>query len=88
MKKKKETMKQFMERRAKETAMKHPNTLGAGAAKRRHLAPKTKEHVVMSEFKRWTLHSGSGDIVKNRKQAIAIAMSEAGKSKKKKKRKS
>ncbi len=32
----------------------------------------------MKEFSRGTLHSGSGDIVKNRQQAIAIGMSEAG----------
>jgi hypothetical protein len=38
---------------------------------------------VMGEFKRGKLHSGSkkGQIVKNRKQAIAIALSEAGMSK-------
>ena len=36
---------------------------------------------VMSEYKEGKLHSGkSGKIVKNPKQAIAIAMSEAGKS--------
>lgn len=66
-------------------AMKHSNKLGAGAKKRKHLKGKTKIHVVMSEFKRGTLHSGSGQIVKKRKQAIAIAMSEAGMNKKKKK---
>ena len=39
---------------------------------------------VMHEFKVGTLHSGKGGkIVKNRKQAIAIALSEAKKAKKK-----
>jgi len=37
-----------------------------------------KMHVVMGEFKRGTLHSGSGQIVKKRKQAVAIGLSEAG----------
>lgn len=38
---------------------------------------------VMGEFKEGTLHSGSGATVSKRKQAIAIAMSEAGKRRKK-----
>ena len=46
---------------------------------------KTKEAKVMGEFKRGTLHSGAGGpVVTNRRQAVAIALSEAGKAKKKK----
>lgn len=41
-----------------------------------------KVQKVMHEFKAGGLHSGKkGPVVKNKKQAIAIAMSEAGKSK-------
>jgi hypothetical protein len=41
---------------------------------------------VMGEYKKGDLHSGKGGpVVKNRKQAIAIAMSEAAKAKKGKK---
>jgi Family of unknown function (DUF6496) len=60
-------------------AMQHADVLGAGAKKRKHLKPHTKEEVVMKEFKRGTLNSGSGHKVTDRKQAIAIALSEARK---------
>jgi len=45
-----------------------------------------KVEKVMKEFKAGTLNSGSstGPVVTNRKQAVAIAMSEAGMAKKKK----
>jgi hypothetical protein len=59
-------------------AMKHADKPGAGAKKRKKLKGKDKVEVVMKEFKRGTLHSGSGKKVTDRKQAIAIAMSEAG----------
>ncbi len=60
-------------------AMKHPDKLGAGAKKRKHLPAKDKVEVVMKEFKRGTLNSGSGQKVTNPKQAIAIGLSEARK---------
>ena len=46
---------------------------------------KPKVRVVMREFKRRTLKSSSGRRVTNPKQAIAIALSEAGLSRKRKK---
>lgn len=48
-----------------------------------------KVRKVMHEFKHGTLHSGSkrGPKVTNRKQAVAIAMSEAGMSRKSKPKK-
>lgn len=48
---------------------------------------KTKVQKVMGEFKRGTLHSGKGGpVVKSRKQAVAIALSEAQRAKKGKKK--
>ena len=49
---------------------------------------KSKVEKVMHEYKHGELHSGSkkGPKVTNRKQAVAIAMSEAGETKKKKAR--
>lgn len=47
-----------------------------------------KVHKVLSEFKHGSLKSSSGSKVTSRKQAIAIAMSEAGLSRKKKGKKS
>lgn len=62
-------------------AMQHANTLGAGAkARRKHLKTfDDKVSTVMREFERGTLHSGSGEIVKEDDQALAIALSEARK---------
>lgn len=45
---------------------------------------KKKVSKVMREYKKGTLHSGKGGpVVKDKDQAVAIAMSEAGMSKKK-----
>lgn len=66
------------ESRSKE-AMKHKDVLGAGAKKRKALPAKEKVGVVMREYDRGTLHSGSGAKVTNPKQAIAIGLSEARK---------
>jgi hypothetical protein len=76
-------IKLSMNKRQRE-ALQHPNKLGAGAKKRAHLKGKEKIAVVMEEFKRGTLHSGSGKIVRNKKQAIAIAISESKKRRRKK----
>jgi len=63
--------------RRKRRAMKHADKPGAGAAKRKHVPAKEKVGVVLSEFKRGTLRSGSGAHVTSKKQAVAIALSEA-----------
>lgn len=63
---------------AVEEAMKHKDKLGEGAKKRESLDSKDKVEAVMKEWRQGTLHSGSGEKVTDRKQAIAIAMSEAG----------
>lgn len=67
-------------------AYRHPDVPGAGARRRRHLRLRgqRKVHAVMGEFKRGTLRSGSGRKVVKRKQAVAIAMSEAGLARKRK----
>ena len=58
--------------------MEHADKLGEGAKKRKHLKnPKEKVETVMHEFGKGTLHSGSGAKVENKKQAIAIGLSEA-----------
>lgn len=59
------------------------------AAKKSSDKKQKKVEKVMGEYKRGELHSGSkkGPVVKSKKQAVAIAMSEAGMSKDKNKRK-
>ena len=47
------------------------------AAKKSASTGKKKVHKVMSEYKHGDLKSGSGGKVKSRKQALAIALSEA-----------
>lgn len=76
MKKEKESIKK---------AMHHPDKLGAGAKKRKALPKAEKIPVVMKEFARGTLHSGSGAKVTDKKQALAIGYSEAGEKRKGKK---
>ena len=52
------------------------------AKKKAHKKAKTKVQKVMHEWKTGTLHSGKGGpVVKSKKQAIAIALSEQAKAK-------
>jgi len=51
------------------------------------MAKKSKVEKVMSEYKKGELKSGSGKKVTKKSQALAIAMSESGKSKSKKNKK-
>lgn len=67
----------------KKKAMQHPDKLGSGARKREKLPAKEKIPVVMSEFSRGTLNSGSGKKVTDKKQALAIGYSEARRGKNK-----
>lgn len=55
-------------------ALKHKNVLGAGEKKRKHLSKSDYASAIMREMHRGTLHSGSGAIVKNKRQALAIIM--------------
>lgn len=66
---------------AEKRAMHHADKLGAGAKKRKKLKPESKVKVVMEEFSKGLLHSGSGAKVTNPKQALAIGYSEARKRK-------
>jgi hypothetical protein len=52
-------------------------------------AKRGRMHEEMSKYKHGQLHSGSktGRVVKDRKQAIAIALSESGQSRKRRKKK-
>lgn len=53
-------------------ALEHKNKLGEGAKKRKKLTQSQNAEALAIEFKRGKLHSGSGKIVKNKKQLKAI----------------
>jgi len=67
------------------TSGQFPDLLSGGGAMKKRIpkkalrSEKAKDKIatVMREFKQGTLRSSSGQKVKNRKQAIAIALSEA-----------
>jgi hypothetical protein len=77
-----ETNKEFEMRHEYHTPFKGPQKAKKGGMTK----SQKKVGTVMKEFKEGKLHSGKkGPVVKNPKQAIAIALSEAGMSKKPKK---
>jgi hypothetical protein len=59
---------------------KNKSTPRSHAAEKKPARAKGKVKKVMREFKRGELHSGSkkGPVVRSRKQAVAIALKEAG----------
>lgn len=61
-------------------SLKHPDKPGAGAEKRKHLSGEDKIKAVMKEFEQGTLRDSNGKHVTDKKQALAIAYSEAGES--------
>jgi hypothetical protein len=56
-------------------ALQHPDTLGAGAEKRKHLSAADNAAALTDEFKRGTLRSGSGAYVTNPAQLRGIIRS-------------
>lgn len=72
---------------AKRETMKAGHNEGAGKYGPKVKSPKGKAKVekVMGEFKRGTLKTSAGSPPKNRKQAIAIALSEGRRAQRKKK---
>jgi len=58
-------------------SMRHPDELGEGAKRRVKLSPRDRRIAVMREYRRGTLHSGSGDIVTRPSQAVAIGIHES-----------
>jgi hypothetical protein len=72
-----------MNKRQRE-ALEHPDRLGEGAKKRRKLSPKERAAPIVEEFKKGTLHSGSGKIVTKPSQMRAIIRSETTPKEKKK----
>lgn len=64
-----------MRNKAVSKALQHPNKLGAGAKARKNLNKSDNSNAIIAEYKRGTLHSGSGGVVKSKKQAIAIIVS-------------